>query len=200
VDQAGTVVATFLPSGTNFTTCSIDGNGDPWVFGYSSGKAIKLWEVDGTQLAQVALPSGGSAWGGDTGAFHSAMNINPGFDSDGDGYTNGQEIAAGTNPYNANSTPLRPLPIQSGIANPGATVNIGFRLRADANLPFIAAAALSDTPGIPLGDGRVVPLNPDALFQFSIYVQPNPIFVGFQGVLNATETPGRKWWSRMIPR
>lgn len=189
IDAAGTIVATFLPPATSFTTVSIDGNGDPWVFGFSSGKAIKLWQVDATELCTVPLPAGGSAWGGDSAAFQLARLILPGNDFDGDTFQNGQEIAAGTNPFVAASTPNQPLPIQSGIAAPGATVNLTYRLRADANLGFLSALALSNLPTV-LPDTRVVPLSgPAAILavggldangdaRSSLSVPANPLLTG----------------------
>ena len=158
IDGTGTVVATFLPPSTSFTTVSIDGNGDPWVFGFSSGKAIKLWQVDATPLVTVPLPAGGSAWGGDSGAFHLARVLNGAADFDTDGFPNAIEIGAGTNPFETRSTPAAPLPIQSGIANNGSTIEFTFRLRPDANLGYIAAASLGNVPTL-LPDSRTLPLS-----------------------------------------
>lgn len=158
IDPTGTIIATFLPPATSFTTVSIDGNGDPWVFGFSSGKAIKLWQVDATELCTVPLPAGGSAWGGDSGAFHLAKLLLPNTDFDTDGFPNGLEIQSGTNPFQSLSTPVQPLPIQSGVASPGATVNFTYRLRGDANLGYIAAIAFSNTPTV-LPDLRLLPLS-----------------------------------------
>jgi hypothetical protein len=158
IDWTGTVVATFLPPSTSFTTVSIDGNGDPWVFGFSTGKAIKLWQVDATPLVTVPLPAGGSAWGGDSGAFHLARVLNGAADFDTDGYPNAIEIGAGTNPFETRSTPAAPLPIQSGIANNGSTIAFTFRLRPDANLGYIAGASLGNAPTL-LPDSRTLPLS-----------------------------------------
>lgn len=158
IDRAGTVVATFLPPSTSFTTVSIDGNGDPWVFGFSSGKAIKLWQVDATPLVEVAVPSGGSAWGGDTAAFHLARVLQPNADFDGDGYLNNIEITNGTNPFNARSTPAQPQLIQSGIPNLGATVHLGIRLRAEANRGYMIGISAGNGPTV-LPDARLLPLS-----------------------------------------
>ncbi|MEO6593678.1 MAG: hypothetical protein ABIP94_02870, partial [Planctomycetota bacterium] len=144
VDSAGVIQATFLPPATTFTTVSIDGNGDPWVFGTLSGKAIKLWQVDATPLVEVAVPSGGSAWGGDSTGFHLARTVLPNADFDNDGFPNSLEITNGTNPFDNRSTPAAPLPIQSGIAFTGANVNFSFRLRPDANLLYVTAIALGN--------------------------------------------------------
>lgn len=158
VDTAGVIQATFLPPSTSFTTVSIDGNGDPWVFGFSSGKAIKLWQANAAPLVEVPIPTGGSAWGGDSTGFHLAQTIRPGDDFDVDGFTNSAEIAAGTNPFQVDSTPVNPLPIQSGPSAQGATVNFTLRLRPDANLLYAVAVSLGNGP-IPLPDTRLVPLS-----------------------------------------
>lgn len=158
IDPAGTIVATFLPPSTSFTTVSIDGNGDPWVFGFSSPKAIKLWQVDATPLCEVPMSVGGSAWGGDSSGFHLARLLVPGLDFDNDGFPNGLEIQNGTNPFTADSTPIRPQPIQSGLAAPGATVNLTYRLRPDAGLGYLSLLALGNGP-IVLPDLRTLPLS-----------------------------------------
>jgi streptogramin lyase len=172
VDQNGVIVNTFLPPTTSFTTVTIDGNGDPWVFGFSSPKAIKLWQVDASSLVEVPVPSGGSAWGGDSAAFHLANVILPGGDFDGDGTSNANEIAAGTNPFEARSTPLHPLPIQSTVARPGATFTIGMRLRPDANLGYVLGISLGNGPTV-LPDSRTLPLS-------------IPVVLASVGTLNAT--------------
>lgn len=164
IDQNGVIVNTFpLPSTTNFVTCSIDGNGDPWVFGFArpggtTGEAIKLWQPDATPLVTVPIPASGSAWGGDTGAFHLANNVDPNGDYDADTVPNSLEIRLGTNPFDSRSTPANPLPIQSGLAVPGGSFNLTMRVRQDPNLFTILGASASDTPPTVLPDGRLVPL------------------------------------------
>lgn len=168
VDAGGVITATFVPPATSFTTVSIDGNGDPWVFGFSSGKAIKLWQVDGTPLVEVAIPSGGSAWGGDSSGFHLARVVLPGADFDNDGFLNVNEIAAGTNPFLAASRPDRPQIIQSGVPNQGSTVQLTMRLRPDANLGYLVGLSLGNGPTV-LPDARVLPLSlPVELFALGV--------------------------------
>jgi hypothetical protein len=67
------------------------------------------------------------------------------------------------------------------IGNPA-----GYRLAVpgDAGLVYCAAASLGSSPGIPFPDGRVLPLQPDALFLVSACAN-NAIFSGFIGVLDA---------------
>jgi streptogramin lyase len=160
IDASGVVQATFLQAGTGttFTTVSIDGNGDPWLFGTSAGKAFKLWQVDATPLCEVALPAGGSAWGGDSSGFHLAQTLLPTSDFDGDAVPNGIEIQAGTNPFDIASNPGAPLPIQSGVPIAGSPVNFTFRLRADANLLYASLISLGNGP-TPLPDSRLVPMS-----------------------------------------
>jgi streptogramin lyase len=158
IDAAGVVTTSFAPPSTSFTTVSIDGNGDPWVFGFSVGKAIKLWQVDATPLVEVAVPSGGSAWGGDSSGFHLARLIQPAADFDNDGVVNAIEINAGSNPFQAHSRPDRPMLIQSGVPFPGSTLALTMRSRGDANRGYIVGISLGNGPTV-LPDSRVLPLS-----------------------------------------
>ena len=67
-------------------------------------------------------------------------------------------MSNGTNPFEPRSTPLAPQPIQSGIANNGSTLNLTYRLRPDANLPYISAISLGNGPTV-LPDTRLLPLS-----------------------------------------
>jgi len=181
VDQTGTVVLTIPPTGLGtLTSAGVDGYGDVWLFG---SRATKFWQVDGTQLTSVVLPASSSAWAGDMTGFHNAGNLNPSGDYDGDAASNLAEITAGTNPMDNTSTPLNPLPIQSGIATAGASVRIGVRHRSDAGLVYVMGASFGTSPGIPV-DSRVIPLNVDALLLLSLTTPV--IFANFLGVLNGT--------------
>lgn len=194
IDPAGVVLASFPPPATTFTTVSIDGNGDPWVFGVTAsattfGKGIKLWQVDATPLVEVLLPNGGSAWGGDSSAFHLARTLHPTADFDTDGFPNGIEVANGTNPFEPRSTPSAPQPIQSGIAFHGTTFDFSFRLRPDAGLLYVSAISLGNGP-IPLPDSRLIPLSfPFEILSFGLLdangdartfmsLPPNPLLAG----------------------
>jgi DNA-binding beta-propeller fold protein YncE len=191
MDQSGTIVASIPPPPNtpqlSFTTCAIDGFGDPWAFAFtttSTGRAIKLWQVDGTVLTSVAIPAGHSAYSGDAGGMHLAANLLPGGDIDNDTFGNLAEFVAGTNPMRADSTPLRPLPIQHGLPSIGTTIRLGLRLRSDAGLNYVMGASLGSTPGIVLPDSRVIPLNVDVMLLVSLTTPT--IFGNFQGTLNAT--------------
>jgi len=191
MDQNGTIVASIPPPpntpSLSFTTCAIDGFGDPWVFAFtttSTGRALKLWQVDGTILTSVTIPAGHSAYSGDAAGMHLAANLLPAGDFDNDTFANLAEFVAGTNPMRADSTPLRPLPIQHGLPVVGTTVRLGLRLRSDAGLNYVMGASFGSVPGIALPDSRVIPLNVDALLLLSLTTPA--LFGNFQGALNAT--------------
>jgi hypothetical protein len=61
----------------------------------------------------------------------------------------------------------------------------GYRLSVpgDAGLVYCAAASLATTPGVPLPDGRVLPLQVDGLFLISACVN-NAFFSAFLGILD----------------
>jgi N-acetylmuramoyl-L-alanine amidase len=81
---------------------------------------------------------------------------------------------------------MLPLPLRFGGApTPGGSVPLIYEFPQSANRPFLAAAAFGTAPGIPLGDGREVPLAPDALTAFSID-PAQTIFTGMSGVLSST--------------
>ncbi len=67
----------------------------------------------------------------------------------------------------------------------GVVSAVIFRSVNDAGAVYIAGAAFSATPGIPLGDGRVIPLAADPLLQLTL-APGNPLTAGFAGVLPAT--------------
>ncbi len=66
----------------------------------------------------------------------------------------------------------------------GTTVPVLISSPTNPLWPYLAAFAAGTTPGIPTGDGRVVPLNPDWLLNLSL--APSPLFLGLSGVLDAT--------------
>lgn len=53
--------------------------------------------------------------------------------------------------------------------------------------PFVVAFAASTQPGIPLAGGRVIPLNPDPIYDLSLAPQNGFVFNG-QGVINGNGT------------
>lgn len=69
--------------------------------------------------------------------------------------------------------------------SPGQSVTLAWNVPSEANRPYATAASLGIVPGIPLLDGRVVPLNLDAMFVWSFLSQAPP-FLRFAGVLDGT--------------
>jgi hypothetical protein len=82
--------------------------------------------------------------------------------------------------------PLRdPFPRFLAWGDVGTTIPVRFFSPTDPGKVVAAGAAFGRHPGtaLPAPDLRVIPLNADPLLTFSI--NPNPIFVGFVGVLDA---------------
>jgi len=71
----------------------------------------------------------------------------------------------------------------SGPAVPGSTVLLFWNAPREASRAYMLACAFHGHPGIPLGDGRIVPLNQDPLFFMSVGSQASP-FLGFAGILD----------------
>lgn len=96
--------------------------------------------------------------------------------------------------------PLVAAPVLSIIGTPSVGGMVVFNV-SDAGNPgraYLVAFSLGTFPGIPLGDGRTVPLNPDVLFFASL----DPVLAlqlglsGTQGTLNAVGLGAASW---MIP-
>lgn len=68
-------------------------------------------------------------------------------------------------------------------ADRGTTVPVRFVAPFEPGAVFVAAASAGRWPGIPLADGRRIPLNPDPLFLLS-RTPGNPFFLGFDGLLD----------------
>jgi len=75
-----------------------------------------------------------------------------------------------------------------GLSRPlrGTPYEVRLTIPSEATKGYFAAASLGTLPGIPVGGGRIVPLNPDVFFFLSIQVPL--IFSNFQGVLSANGT------------
>jgi hypothetical protein len=71
---------------------------------------------------------------------------------------------------------------QLGVTHIGTTRKLELCAPLDAGFPYLLAAAFSSTPPIPTCAGPL-PLAADALFFLSL--QPNPVFLGFSGMLDA---------------
>ncbi len=67
----------------------------------------------------------------------------------------------------------------------GALTTLTLRAPSFANAPYIVAFSFANAPGMPLADGRIVPLNMDALFFMSL--DPlNGVFINTMNVLDGT--------------
>ncbi len=64
----------------------------------------------------------------------------------------------------------------TGNASIGNTLFLNINDPLNANGAYILSASLGSSPGIPLGDGRTLPLNNDWLFNLVLY---NPALLGF---------------------
>ncbi len=79
-----------------------------------------------------------------------------------------------------------PLPIRlAGTPTPGQALTIALDFPTVPSANYIAALSLGVNPGLPLGDGRTVPLNPDGLFFLSLDPM-QPYWTGIQGTLSLT--------------
>ena len=83
---------------------------------------------------------------------------------------------------------LRPTIVMTGVPKGGNTVTFDLSAPLEPQAGYIFAMSLTAAPGIGLGDGREIPLNPNAIFWASL----DPVFmaiIGFsgntQGSLNA---------------
>lgn len=63
----------------------------------------------------------------------------------------------------------------------GSATSLELKVQGDGGRPYVAALALTASPGIPLPDGRIVPLTPDPLLFATL--QPNPWFWPGTGLL-----------------
>jgi hypothetical protein len=86
--------------------------------------------------------------------------------------------------------PVNPLQVavQGSPVAPGGFVNLTFKAPGYQGVPYVAAASLGNTPGIPTQFG-LIPLNNDFLMQLSFNL-PN-VFFNFSGLVGPTgESPG----------
>jgi sugar lactone lactonase YvrE len=152
---------------------AIDGNGDVWATGTQSNKLFKFdrWNLNGlgtfgTGIVPLSL-------GDFTGYVQgNIFNQQASDDLDSDTYSNASELAAGTNPFDSNSTPVNPRPVHTGVPTVGSTVWTAFRFYNDATLGFAAAASLNLTAN-PANYIQVpytalsIPLEHDGLYDYS---------------------------------
>lgn len=83
---------------------------------------------------------------------------------------------------------------KSGTDRLGTTTTLTYTSPSDANERYWVVLSLGNTPGLPAGAGRTVPLNADGLFFFTL--EPNGILLNNTGILPAN---GRATASFQIP-
>jgi hypothetical protein len=83
-----------------------------------------------------------------------------------------------------NRTPQILVPVPVTV---GTTTDLVVSSPSDGGFPCICAFAVFSSPGIPLPQGRHIPLTPDFLFDWSLD-PTNPIFLGTFGVLASDGT------------
>ena len=80
-----------------------------------------------------------------------------------------------------------PMPVDPvGDAMAGQTLQVDLAFANSPGFIYVAAASAAPAPGIPLGDGRTVPINLDALAQYSLSSQP--FFLNMTGNLSVLGT------------
>ena len=87
------------------------------------------------------------------------------------------------------STRIPGADLQSlGIPRIGTTVNFSISDWTHPGKKYILAMSLGTSPGIPLGDGRVIPLNPGIVFLLSIQ---GPSLIGLRNSINLLNEQGQ---------
>jgi len=81
---------------------------------------------------------------------------------------------------------MAPVPTPLGTLEPGKPASIRITAPAARLRPYVMAASFTDLFGIPLPDGRRIPLDLDALMFLSMNLPS--LFQNFQGVLDASGT------------
>ncbi len=82
----------------------------------------------------------------------------------------------------------------------GQTVNLSLFDPLRANLAYVIALSFSSLPGIPLGDGRSIPLNYDPLFSLSVLYPSLIGLVGSVGSLNGEGRAVTHWTVPAVPQ
>lgn len=90
--------------------------------------------------------------------------------------------------------------VPSGSPNVGRTINFTLFDPLRANLTYVLAMSFGNASGIPLGDGRVIPLNYDPLFSLSVQY---PSLIGLTNSVGTLDTQGRgrsQWTIPNVPQ
>jgi hypothetical protein len=159
---------------------------DPWsgsvvLFGGSYGWPLGLdatWEYDGIDWSPVTILGGSPPP-----QFLQRMEADPIrggvflFGAFGDGWV----PLSGTWRYRHAT-----LTTDDDSPSPGTTVQLSLHFPGEGGAHYVAAISLSGTcPGLPLPDGRFIPLNPDAATRASLFLPLPQYFHDFQGSLSA---------------
>jgi streptogramin lyase len=167
---------------------ALDGNGDVWVTGTVNHRVYKLDRFKLNQLGWFSTGTLPLNLGDFTGYVHANIfNQGAQDDLDGDGDSNANEVDAGTNPFDANSTVTNPRPVQTGEAQIGTSCYTAFRCYNDALLGFAAAASFnaSQNPSnyisVPFTNWTI-PLEHDGLYDYSF--QNFWVFQNYGGFLD----------------
>lgn len=113
-----------------------------------------------------------------------------------DTYSNAQILWKDTRDLNEEiyyKRSLRPTISLSGTPSIGGTITLNLEDRLNPNTPYLLVASLGTAPGIPLGDGRVVPLNADGVFYIFLFSCPFIGCVNFSGLLDANGQATASW-------
>jgi len=97
---------------------------------------------------------------------------------------------------NQEITAMEPRLTLTGTPVAGATLSLEHLSPNDPNLFSVVYLSTATSPGIPLGDGRVVPGNLDALAQITLLAPGNPLLPSPMGFLNGL---GSRSMSLQIP-
>lgn len=87
----------------------------------------------------------------------------------------------------------------SGQPAPDATIGLFLHAPDFGGRGYQVALSLGKAPGIPIGGGRILQLNPDPLFLGSITAGP-PVFGNFSGQLDGNGRATAKLWIPKIPQ
>jgi hypothetical protein len=101
--------------------------------------------------------------------------------------------------YNCITAPFPSLPTLTPLAPPsiGTVFPISAQSTAHPNAAYLVGFASSDSPGVLLSDGRLIPLNLDPLLQLSL-TPNNGIFLHTSGFLNGSGIASA-WTTVSIP-
>jgi len=119
-NETATAVASFFDAFPDDPAASLDSDGDGWPDAWDKGKT----EADSTTgLVLDAFPDNPDEW---SDLDQDGVGDNADLDDDGDGFSDADELATGSDPADSSDTPLDHRPLQPTLTN----------LEADQLLPF----------------------------------------------------------------